>query len=75
MKIKERLHNPIFWIGLAGIAFAAAGVDFNTLTSWELMKQALINIIKNPVAIVAVISAIVGVFTDTSTPGLKDKLD
>lgn len=71
--LKNRLKNPYFWLGLGGVIFSAAGVDFNSLTSWRLLGQAFLNILANPVAVVAVAAAIVGVFVDPSTKGLKDK--
>lgn len=71
--LKNRLKNPYFWLGLGGVIFSAAGVDFNSLTSWSLLGQAFLNILANPVAVVAVAAAIVGVFVDPSTKGLKDK--
>lgn len=71
--LKNRLKNPYFWLGLGGVVFSAAGVDFNSLTSWSLLGQAFLNILANPVAVVAVAAAIVGVFVDPSTKGLKDK--
>ncbi|EPB8168491.1 phage holin family protein [Clostridium perfringens] len=52
--LKNRLKNPYFWLGLGGVIFSAAGVDFNTLTSWSLLGQAFLNILANPVAVVAV---------------------
>lgn len=70
--LKNRLKNPYFWLGLGGVIFSAAGVDFNTLTSWSLLGQAFLNILANPVAVVAVAAAIIGVVVDPSTKGLKD---
>lgn len=70
--LKNRLKNPYFWLGLGGVVFSAAGVDFNTLTSWSLLGQAFLNILANPVAVVAVAAAIIGVVVDPSTKGLKD---
>ena len=70
--LKSRLKNPYFWLGLGGVIFSAAGVDFNTLTSWSLLGQAFLNILANPVAVVAVAAAIIGVVVDPSTKGLKD---
>lgn len=70
--MKNRLKNPYFWLGLGGIIFSAAGVDFKTLTSWSLLGDALLSILANPVAVVAVTAAIIGVFVDPSTKGLKD---
>ncbi len=73
MDIKFRVKNIYFWLGLIGVVFSAAGLDFNTMTNWQLLMEGLISIISNPVAIVSVIAAIVGVCVDTSTPGFKDK--
>lgn len=70
--MKNRFKNPYFWLGLGGVIFSAAGVDFNTLTSWNLLGEALLNILANPVAVVAVVAALIGVFVDPSTQGLKD---
>lgn len=68
-----KFKNPIFWTSLIAIIFASAGIDFNTLTSWQLLGEAFLGILQNPVAIVAVIIGIVGVFNDNSTKGM-DKL-
>lgn len=70
--MKNRLKNPYFWLGLGGIVFSSAGVDFKTLTSWNLLGDSLLNILANPVSVVAVTAAIIGVFVDPSTKGLKD---
>ncbi|EPB8173078.1 phage holin [Clostridium perfringens] len=70
--IKERLKNPAFWLGVLGVIFSASGVDFNTLTSWELLGKALIDILENPVAIVSVIMAIYGIWNNPTTRGFKD---
>lgn len=70
--MKNRFKNPYFWLGLGGVIFSAAGIDFKTLTSWSLLGDALLSILANPVAVVAVIAAVIGVCVDTSTKGLKD---
>lgn len=70
--MKKRLKNPYFWLGVGGVIFSSAGVDFNTLTSWNLVGEAFLNILSNPVSVVAVIAALIGVCVDPSTQGLKD---
>ena len=70
--MKNRVKNPYFWLGLGGVIFSAAGVDFKTLTSWNLLGNALLDILANPVAVVAVAAAVIGVVVDLSTKGLKD---
>lgn len=71
--MKEKFKNPYFWLSTVALIFSASGIDFNTLTSWQLMGQALISIISNPVAVVAVITAFLGIWNDNSTKGL-DKI-
>lgn len=73
--MKDFLSNPkfksgYFWVSLVALLFAAAGVDFNTLTSWQLLGEALLSILNNPVSIVAVITAAIGIFNDNSSRGL-----
>lgn len=70
LKNHPKLKNPYFWLGLIGIIFASAGIDANTLTSWYAVGVAIIGILQNPVAIVAVITAFLGVYNDNGTKGL-----
>lgn len=68
--MNEKLKNPYFWLSVFALIFSAAGIDFETLTSWQLLVQALVDILLNPVAIVAVITAFLGIWNDNSTKGL-----
>lgn len=68
--INPKLKNPYFWLSLVGLFFAAAGIDFNTLTNWNLLWGAVLTIIDNPVSIVSVITCLVGIWNDNDTPGL-----
>ena len=65
-----KLKNPYFWLSIIGLIFASAGIDFNTLTSWQLLGEALLSILQNPVAVIAVLTALVGIWNDNSTTGL-----
>ena len=69
-----KFKNPYFWLSLIALIFSASGIDFYTLTSWKLLGDALLSIIKNPVSLLAVITASIGIFNDNSTPGL-DRFD
>ena len=75
MKIlqNQKFKNPIFWLSLIAIMFASAGVEFSTLTSWQLLGESFLSILANPVSVVSVIAAVIGVFNDNSTKGI-DKL-
>ena len=72
MNIKNRTKNVYFWLGLIGIVCNAANVDFNSLTSWSLLFQSVLGILNNPVAVMSVTMAMLGVFVDPTTKGLKD---
>ena len=69
----SKFKNPYFWLSVVALIFSASGIDFNQLTSWRLLGEALLNIIANPVSVVAVITALLGIWNDNSTKGL-DKL-
>lgn len=68
-----KFKNPYFWLSIFGLIFSAAGIDFNTLTSWDLLLAAIMSILQNPVSIVAVITAMLGIWNDNSTKGM-DKI-
>ena len=65
-----KLKNPYFWLSIVGLLFASAGIDFNTLTSWQLLAEALLSILNKPVSVVAVLTALVGIWNNNDTPGL-----
>lgn len=69
----SRYKNPYFWIGLGGVALAAMGIDPESLTSWGIVADNIIEFVKNPVAIVSTAFAILGIFVDPTTKGVKDK--
>lgn len=65
-----KFRNPYFWLSLFALIFSASGIEFNTLTSWPLLGEALLNILNNPVSIVAVLTAMLGIWNDNSTKGM-----
>lgn len=68
--MNEKFKNPYFWLSVFALIFSAAGIDFNQLTSWPLLGQALFSILQNPVSIIAIITAFLGIWNDNSTKGL-----
>ena len=71
-----KFKNPYFYLSVFALIFSASGVDFQTLTSWQLLGEALLSILNNPVSVVAVLTALVGIWNDNGTKGLdgfKDK--
>lgn len=78
MNLKSRFENPYFIIGLIGVIFSAAGIDFESLINWSILWHNILNILGNPFLLMSVIVAIIGVFVDPTTKGFKDssyKLD
>ncbi len=72
MNMKDRLKNPYFIIGLVGVIFSAAGIDFESLTNWSILWQNVLGILNNPFLLVSVITALIGVFVDPTTQGFTD---
>ena len=66
----SKFKNPYFWLSVVALIFSASGVDFNQLTSWTLLGEAIIGILANPVSVVAVITAFLGIWNDNGTKGL-----
>jgi len=74
--MKDKLKNPLFWLGMISTVLLAAGVDFETLTSWPLLADALLGILKNPVALMMCFVTAYTVWNDNSTKkldGFKNK--
>lgn len=70
--MKNRIKNPYFWIGIVGVILTAMGVNAETFTTWQAVAEALLALIENPYLLGSVAIAVLGVFVDPSTKGLKD---
>lgn len=68
--MNEKLKNPYFWLSVFALIFSASGIEFQDLTSWSLLFGAFVDILCNPVSIVSVITAFLGIWNDNSTKGL-----
>lgn len=73
--MNNRIRNPYFWIGLIGVVLTAMGVNAESFSTWSAVKDALVGLIQNPYMLGSVAIAILGVFVDPSTKGLKDGKD
>lgn len=71
----NRYKNPYFWIGLIGVILTAMGISPETLTSWDMVVAAAVDLIKNPFLLFSVAIAVLGVFVDPTTKGIKDQKD
>lgn len=67
-----RAKNPWFWISLLGVVFTAMGVSPEMFTSWGAVLDAIKGLISNPFMLGSVAVAVMGVFIDPTTAGVKD---
>lgn len=67
-----RVKNPNFWIGLIGIVLVAMGVDASMFTSWQIVWDSFISLVKNPFMLGAVALAVWGYVQDFTTKGVCD---
>ena len=72
MNITVRMRNPWFWVGIVGLFMTAIGVSPETLTSWEALRQAMLDFIGNPFLIGSAAVALLGQFIDPTTAGVGD---
>ena len=74
MKInwKVRVKNVYFWVGLIAVILSAVGVSPETFTSWEILYEQILSLLKNPFLIGCVIIALVGYINDPTTARLSD---
>lgn len=70
MNINPKFKNPVFIAGIIAVLFGSAGVDFQTLTSWHLLFEAIIGILQNPVSIMAVVVALYAQWNNNDTKQL-----
>ncbi len=74
INISVRMKNPWFWAGIVGVIITATGIDPQTLTSWPAVLDGVISVLMNPVQLVAVVLAVLGVFVDPTTAGVEDSV-
>lgn len=72
MNLTVRAKNPWFWVSLVGVILTAMGVSPEMFTSWGAVIEAVKGLITNPFMLGSVIIAVMGVFIDPTTAGVKD---
>lgn len=70
--MNNRYKNPWFWIGLLGVILTAMGVNPEMFTSWAVVWQTLKELVSNPFMLGSVAMAVLGVFVEPTTKGLRD---
>ena len=73
---KVRLKNPVFWVQVVVAIvlpiLAYFGLSWDDMTTWGAIGKVLIDAVKNPVVIVAVIVSVWNAINDPTTKGLSD---
>ena len=78
MKInwKVRLRNPVFWVQVAVAVIlpilAHLGLEWEDMTTWAALGGVLVDAVKNPVIVVAVIVSVWNAVIDPTTAGVGD---
>lgn len=72
INIPVRMKNPWFWVGVAGIALTALGIEPATLTSWGAVWACVKSVAGNPFQLCTMALAVLGVFIDPTTAGITD---
>lgn len=73
---KVRLKNPTFWaqiiIAVISPILVGLGVQWQDMTTWAALWDALRNAVSNPVIVVSVIGSVWACITDPTTTGTSD---
>ncbi len=72
VNIPVRMRNPWFWVGVVSAALTAIGVDPMSFTSWGAVAEGMLAVLNNPVQLVTLALAVLGIFVDPTTSGLSD---
>ena len=72
INIPVRLRNWAFWVGLGATILTAMDVSPEMFTSWDILWQAIVDLINNPYRLGCVVLAIMGVLVDPTTSGIGD---
>lgn len=71
-----RIKNPVFWVQVASAVFlpilAYMGLSWEDMTTWGAIGGVLVDAIKNPVVVVAVVNSVWNAINDPTTAGLGD---
>lgn len=72
---KKRLTNLWFYVGLVGVVLTATGANPEMFTSWSILIAEIKSLLCNPYLLGTAFLALLGVLTDPTTKGLKDRKD
>ncbi len=74
INLSVRMKNPWFWVGVVSVALTAIGVDPQSFTSWGAVWSGALAVLGNPVQLVTLLLAVLGIFVDPTTSGISDSV-
>ena len=73
---KVRLKNPTFWaqiiLSIISPILVGLGAQWQDMTTWAALWDALRNAVSNPVIVVSVLVSVWNLLNDPTTSGLSD---
>ena len=73
---KVRVKNPVFWVQIIVAIIlpilAYFGLSWEDMTTWGAIGRVLLDAVKNPVVLVAVVVSVFNAINDPTTKGLSD---
>ena len=76
INLKVRAKNPVFWAQIAVAVITPVlvglGVQWEDMTSWVALGDALYKAVLNPVIVVSIIVSVWTAITDPTTSGISD---
>lgn len=71
-----RFKNPVFWAELIAAVLlpilAHMGMNWEDMTTWAALGSILLDAVRNPVIVVAVIVSVWNALNDPTTKGIND---
>ena len=68
-EILNRFKSPVVWFGIVSTIIAISGISPETLTSWNLLGDAVVSIFTNPFTF---FSCAVGIYAYLNNPSDKE---
>lgn len=76
INLKVRAKNPVFWaqiaVAIISPILVGLGVQWEDMTSWVALGDALYKAILNPVIVVSIIVSVWTAITEPTTSGMSD---
>lgn len=69
----NRFKNPYLIFGAIATVLATLGIEPSMLQEWEILQNEMLAVLSNPYKIGCLVVALVGIYVDPTSKGLKDR--